>query len=477
MKKTNQMPIVALVGRTNVGKSTLWNRLTETAQALISAHPNTTRDRNYAPVLWRGISFQLVDTGGMDTNLENEIGIGIVRQAELAMKEADLVILVIDMKTGIMPQDKEFAEKAKKLNTHLLLVGNKADDIRTLGSAASKEVFALGMGPAVAASATTGRGIGDLCDRIHEELRKINKPPTPYEDEKGLKLVVMGRPNVGKSSIVNALLGEERAIVANIPHTTREPADTTFSYQGETITLVDTAGMRKRSRVERGLEEAAIEKNREALLRSDIAFLVIDATLGPQDQDKHLAGLLKDANRGLVIVVNKWDLINEKHTGTVNEFEARFRLGVPFLWWAPMIFTSALKHQRMNALLELAFKIREERRREISYNALQKFLKICLAKKRPLQESGPSSPYVHDVKQVGIEPPKFIITVRGNKGDLHPSWLRFFENRLREKFGFTGTPIIIESFVEPMIRSEMPEEKKNRKTRRKRPIGRRVGRY
>ena len=477
VQRLKPLPIVALVGRTNVGKSTLWNRLTETGKALISAIPNTTRDRNYSPVLWRGVSFQLIDTGGMDTNLENDIGLGIIEQAELAAKEADLVLMVVDMRSGILPQDKEFADKMKKLNKHILLVGNKADDLKSLGTASSKEVFKLGLGAAIPVSATTGRGAGDLCELIHAELQKMNKPPIAVDYIRGLKLVVMGRPNVGKSSIVNALLGEERAIVANIPHTTREPMDTTFMWKNERVTLVDTAGMRKRSRVERGLEEAAIEKNREALLRADIAFLVIDATQGPQDQDKHLAGILKDANKGLIVVVNKWDLIPDKSTKTTQKFEADFRQGFPFLAWAPMIFVSAINGQRISNLLELATKIREERRREISYNALNKFLKQCLLKKRPLQMSGPSSPYVHDMKQTGTEPPKFVITVRGNKGDLHPNWLKFVENRLREKFGYEGTPIIMESLVEPMIKDEMPDSMKNRQTRRKRPIGRRSGRY
>lgn len=443
----------------------------------MSETPHTTRDRNYAPVLWRGTSIDVVDTGGMDAEQGSEIGRGIVRQAELAVREADLVLFLVDAKSGILPQDTDFARRVKALNPRVLLVANKADALRELGAAASKDVWALGLGEAVPCSASTGRGVGDLLDRIYEELTKFDRPPVPVDDPAGLKLVIMGRPNVGKSSLLNSIIGEERVITSPIPHTTREPMDTRFEWKGEPVTLVDTAGMRKRSRVERGLEEEALDRNREALHKADIAFLVIDATEGAHDQDKHLAGLLKEEEKGLVIVVNKWDLVPDKTEKTAREYEAKLRRAFPFLPWAPMVFVSATKNLRTTELLDLAFKIRDERRRQITYNALQRFLKAVIKQKRPLQESGPQSPYVHDVAQIGIEPPTFLITVRGQRGNLHESWLRFFENRLREKFGFAGTPISVKARIAPLIREEMPERIRNRPTRRKRPIGRRVGRY
>jgi GTP-binding protein len=477
-KQTRKLPRVALVGRANVGKSTLWNRMTESGLALVSDIAHTTRDRNYAPVLWRGAYFECVDTGGMDAEQGNEIGRGILRQAELAIKEADLVLFMIDSKIGALPEDKDLARRVRSLNKHVFLVANKADSSHDLSVAMNTAARSVGLNEAVPVSASTGRGVGDLLDRITIELTKLGKEPVPYEEpEMPLRLVVMGRPNVGKSSLVNSILGEDRVIVSPIAHTTREPMDTELEWKGEKIRLVDTAGMRKRSKVDGVLDEAALERNRQALMRADIAFLVVDAEEGPMDQDKHLAGLLKEENRGLVIVVNKWDLVENKDTRTSQAYEMKVRRALPFLSWAPVVFVSALKGQRTTELLDHAFRIREERKRQISYNALQRFLKMIVKIKRPMQESGPNSPYVHDIAQVGVNPPVFLITVRGQRGNLHDSWLRFFENRMREKFGFHGTPITVKAHVAPLIRSEMPDAIRNRPTRRKKPLGRRVGRY
>jgi GTP-binding protein len=477
--KRRGLPIVAVVGRANVGKSTLWNRLTETGRALVSDVPHTTRDRNYAPVVWRGTSIEIVDTGGLDAEQGSAVGRGILRQAELAIREADLVLFLIDAKAGVGALDRDLARQVRSQNPHILLVANKADTAKDLGSAASKEIWALSLGEAVSCSAATGRGLGDLLDRVQEELSRLGKPALAVAEiiEEPLKIVIMGRPNVGKSSIVNSILGEERVIVSPLPHTTREPMDTSLEWRDEKVVLVDTAGMRKRARLDRGLEESALDRNREALVKADIAFLILDATEGVYDQDKHLAGLLKDEKKGLVIVMNKWDLVPDKKPETVGYFEEHIRRSLPFLWWAPVVFVSAKDNLRTSGLLDLAFRIRDERRRQIAYNALQRFLKTIIAKKRPFQESGPQSPYLHDVSQIGIEPPTFLITIRGQRGNLHESWLRFFENRLREKFGFTGTPLDIKARVSPLVRSDMPEKMKNRPTRRKKPIGRRVGRY
>jgi GTP-binding protein len=481
-KRLHPFPIVALVGRANVGKSTLWNRLTESTKALVSDIPHTTRDRNYGVALWRGEGAEIVDTGGMDADQGSEIGRGILKQAAFAIKEADLVLFIVDGKDGVLPQDRDLAKQVRALNKNVLPVANKIDNPRQLTLAVTEDMWSLGLGEPVGVSASIGRGVGDLLDRVWSELAKRNKPPQPIEDNKGLKLVIMGRPNVGKSSIMNAILGEERVIVSPIAHTTREPQDTTFEWNGERVTLVDTAGMRKRSKVEDGLETAGLERNRQALMQADIALLVFDATEDPTSQDRHLAGLLKDAGRGLILVANKWDLVPNKTTETANEYEALIRQLFPFLEWAPMIFVSATEGLRTDKLLDLAFKIREERRRRIIYNALQRFLKTVVARKKPIATLGPSSPYLHDVEQIGIEPPTFLITVRGQKESIHPSWLRYFENRLREKFGFDGTPVIVRGRNVQMgrPRTEEMRDKKPKKhpwARKRRPIGRRVGRY
>lgn len=481
MKRIQKLPIVAIVGRANVGKSTLWNRLTETTRAIVSNIAHTTRDRNYGAVIWRGLGIETIDTGGLDAEQGSEIGRGILHQAGLAIKEADLVLFVVDAKNGVSLHDRDLVAHVRKLNKNILLVANKLDDPRDLAQAVSQDVWRLGLGEAICVSASHGRGIGDLLDVIYGTLSKLGKPPQPIENDKGLKLVIMGRPNVGKSSLMNAILGEERVIVSAIAHTTREPQDTAFDWKGERVTLVDTAGMRKRSRVEKGLETAGLERNHGALMQADIALLVFDATEDPTSQDKHLAGLLQDAGRGLILVANKWDLVEDKNTHTSEEYEALIRQTFPFLEWAPMIFVSAKNGLRTEKLLDLAFKIREERRRQIAYNALQRFLKTVVARKKPLANLGPKSPYLHDVEQVGIEPPSFLITVRGERESVHINWIRYFENRLREKFSFYGTPIIVKARNLPMAKTPQADasaiEASKRPTRKKRPMGRRVGRY
>ena len=482
-QRLKHFPIVAIVGRANVGKSTLWNRLTETTRAIVSSVPHTTRDRNYGMCLWRGAGIEVVDTGGMDAEQGSEIGRGILRQAQAAIKEADLVLLVLDAEDGVMPQDRDLVRHVRKLNRHVIPVVNKVDNPRRIALASTPEVFQPGYGEGVAISASTGRGVGDLLDRMVEELGKLDKPPQPLENDRGLRLVIMGRPNVGKSSLMNAILGEERVIVSAIAHTTREPQDTTFDWNGERVTLVDTAGMRKRSKIDESIEEAGVDRNRVALMDSDVALLVFDATEDPRMQDKRLAGLLEDAGRGLILIANKWDLVGGKTTRTADEYEHEIRQTFPFLNWAPIVFVSALTGQRADKILEIAFRIREERRRQVAYNALQKFLKTIVARHRPVAKSGPSSPYVYDVAQIGIEPPSFLVTVRGDKATVHESWLRYFENRLREKFGFDGTPIVVKArnvrFIKPETPEGAPEKKPAKKpwARKRRPIGRRGGRY
>lgn len=486
-RRSTTLPIVAIVGRANVGKSTLWNRLTETQRALVSDIPHTTRDRNYGLVIWRGMAIQTVDTGGMDADQGSEIGRGIVRQAGHAIKEADLVLFMVDGESGILPQDIDFAKHVRGLNRNILLVINKIDNTRQLAEAANPDVFRLQLGEPMNISAAIGRGVGDLLDRIYEELARHGKHPQPIETEAGLRLVIMGRPNVGKSSLVNAILGEERVIVSPVAHTTREPQDTLFTWNDERVTLIDTAGMRKRSKVEKGLEEAGLERNRQALMQADIAMLMFDATEDPTSQDRHLAGLLEEAGRGLILVANKWDLVENKTSTSTIEYERLIRQTFPFLDWAPLMFISAKDHLRTDALLKLAFTIREERRRQIAYNALQRFLKTVVARKKPIATLGPKSPYLHDAVQIGTEPPTFMITVHGEKQSVHPSWLRYFENRLREKFGFDGTPVIVKARNVPMSKRDpktrSPKEsaaaKKTKKpwARKRRPIGRRGGRY
>lgn len=452
IKRSNIRPRVALVGRTNVGKSTLWNRLTSSGQALVSAEPHTTRDRKYGPVLWRGAVFELIDTGGMDTE-RNEIGRGIKAQAERAISDADLVLFVVDAKDGLLPQDLELSKAVKKLAKRIALVANKTDNLAELPSAMSRDFYRLGFGDPIPVSANTSLGLGDLLDYIHVELERAGKSPVIEERTQPLRIVLIGRPNVGKSSIVNAILGEERVIVSPTAHTTREPQDTYLHYKDRDIVIVDTAGMRKRAKIEKGVEEEGIERNRAALEHADVALLVFDATEDPTTQDRHLAGLVEESNKGLILVANKWDLVGDKRPETAAHYEQSIRQLFPFLDWAPMMFVSAVEGQRMTRLIDKALEIQDERHRHIDYNAGNRVLKATIQAKRPLQSYGPKSPRVYDVAQTGHAPPTFLITVHGEKENLHESWVRFFQKKLRQKFGFIGTPIRVSVQHLPVAKS------------------------
>ncbi|MEI7512368.1 MAG: ribosome biogenesis GTPase Der [Candidatus Uhrbacteria bacterium] len=440
--KNRKLPRVAIVGRTNVGKSTFWNRLTESARAVVSKEEHTTRDRNYGRVIWNGACIELVDTGGMDTE-DDVIGKGIRRQAEHAIKDAQVVLFLIDAQAGILPQDLEIARDVRKLSKCVKLVANKVDTLKYLPQGADKQIYSLNFGAPALVSAATGLGIGDLLDEIFVELDKQGNPPQPIEDHPALKLVLVGRPNVGKSSLVNAILGEERVIVSPIAHTTREPQDTEIEFDGKPIVLVDTAGMRARSKVEKGVESAGVARNMQSVIQSDVAMLVFDATEDPTSQDRHLAGMLEESSKGLILVANKWDLVEDKETDTPDKYEAIIRQLFPFLSWAPMVFVSALTGKRASGLIKTAMKVQEERYRHIDYNAVNRLLKATIKRMKPLQSYGPKSPRIFDAAQVGHAPPTFLITVHGDKENLHPNWLKFFEKRIREKFSFTGTPIVV----------------------------------
>jgi GTPase len=496
----SDLPMIAIIGRANVGKSTLWNRITERQRAIVSDTPHTTRDRNIAEAVWRGVPFEITDTGGMDVE-DTTIGEGIHQQALIAIKNADLVFFMIDARTGVLPEDRELVKKIRAAKKPVILIANKVDSHRDLSALAESGVYGLGFSDPVSISAATGRGIGDLLDAAFDKLhietiggedgKSVNERRGARSEERELhrknrkakrkgkylntdnstldlaprssllapdvrpiRLVIMGRTNVGKSSIVNAILGEERVIVADLPHTTREPQDTPLTYKGTPMVLIDTAGMRRRAKLKKGVETEALDLNKKALEDSDIAALVLDATEEPTSKDKELAGLMKDEKKGLVIVINKWDLIPNKTPSTVTKYEANIRSIFPFLDWAPIIFISAKQGQRVNGILDAALKIEAERGRVIEYNAINKLMKTVIKQKKPLQVLGPKSPHIHDIAQTSTHPPKFLVTVRGEKELIHPSWLKFLERRIRDKFGFEGTPIVVSATNVPISKSE-----------------------
>lgn len=444
IKKSKERPIVALVGRTNVGKSTLFNRLAQIGGAIVSDDAHTTRDRKYDTVQWKGLAFDLVDSGGMDVE-PTALGEGILSQAKHAIRESDMVLFVVDAHTNVLPQDRELARLVKKINPNTWLLANKVDNAKQLPLAYEPEMYDLHLGDPRPVSAATGLGIGDLLDDVLIGLDRLGCPAQPITEHKALRIALIGRPNVGKSSLVNAIFGEDRVIISPIAHTTREPQDTPLRYRDQDIVLVDTAGMRKRAHVKTGVEEEGIERNERAIANADVAILVLEAIGEPTAQDRHLAGLIEDSARGLIIAANKWDLVKEKTTDSTDRYAVMIRRFLPFLSWSPIVFTSAKTGKRATELLDVALAIHAERQRHIDYNAINRLLKTCIKAMRPLAEYGPYSPRIYDVAQIGHEPPTFLISVVGEKTSVHHNWVKFFEKRLREKFGFKGTPIIVKS--------------------------------
>lgn len=452
LRHTSTLPRVAIIGRTNVGKSTLWNRLTSSTQALTSNEPHTTRDRNYGLVTWQGVSFELIDTGGLDVE-KNEVGRGIQEQSALAMHDADLVLFVVDSKIGLVPEDQLILKQARAIKKPIWLIANKCDRRDHIARANDLAFFQLGLGNPFPVSATTSFGIGDLLDKVLAFLEEIKKPARPVQETQPIRIALVGRPNVGKSSLTNAILGENRVIVSPMAHTTREPQDTAFEYKERELILVDTAGMRKRSKVEAGLEEAGVGRNEQAISNADVALLVFDASEDPTAQDRHLAGVLQETSKGLILVANKWDLVEGKVTETMQKYEDLIRQNLPFLSWAPMVFVSALTGQRTQQLLDKALEVQSERYRHIDYNAINKLLKSTIKAMKPLASYGPKSPRIYDVAQIDSAPPTFLITVFGEKESIHHNWTKFFQKRLREKFGFIGTPIIVKVRNIPVAKS------------------------
>lgn len=434
---------VVIVGRANVGKSTLFNRLVEKDKALVSDIAGTTRDRNVDIVYWQGFEFELTDTGGLDIDLKtaNEIEKGIVTQAETAVKDADLVLFLADARDGIMPDDREIARKLLKagVKDKCLLVANKAETMKwRQGGDWSK----LGFGEPQFISAANGSGTGDLLDVIASRFGKAKFSPASREGaDESIKLAIVGRPNVGKSSLLNAILGEERVIVTDQPHTTRESHDSGFRYGGRDFTIIDTAGIVKRGKIApRSLERKSIDKSIDAIGQADVVVLVTEVQKKIDAQDKKITQEILEQGKSVIIAANKWDLIPDKETNTVNKFIQYYQTQFPYLWWAPVIFISAKEGQRARKVLDLALEIVASRAATISQSRLDKFLKSKIKQHRPSRGKGLKNPYIYKLEQVGTNPPRFYIHVN-DPTVLHFSYIRFLQNHLRETFKIIGTPI------------------------------------
>ena len=440
------LPTVVLVGRTNVGKSTLFNRMIEQSKALVSSVAGTTRDRNEGECLWRGKIIRVVDTGGLDANKADIIEKNIIIQAELAIKQADIILFVVDAKGEPLPKDLELASKLWKSKTPIIVVGNKAEKSAERRKLQHADWRLRGLPLPMAVSATQGTGVGDLLDLIYQKLEEANKPPVDYRKIDAIRVSVIGKPNVGKSTLLNALLGEDRFITSPISHTTREPNDILVHLDDKNYLFVDTPGMRKRSSVKKagGLEEMAVDKNEFIIRRSDVSLLVIDATEPIGSQEKTLAGLLKDSGAGVIIIVNKWDLVEDKDTNTMNDYRKYFANEFPFLAWAPVVFVSALKKQRISTLFSIVDEIQAHRLTELSDKVLERFMHAAVRQHLPSKGKGTKPPKALGLKQISSAPPTFDLTVKAQRTDaLHPSYLRFLENRMRELHNLTGTPIRI----------------------------------
>ncbi|HEX8717161.1 MAG TPA: ribosome biogenesis GTPase Der [Gemmatimonadaceae bacterium] len=426
------VPVVAIVGRPNVGKSALFNRIVGGDAAIVSEEAGTTRDRHFARAEWNGRAFWLVDTGGLTDDPSLPMDVEIRRQVLQAVDEADLLLFVTDAQAGMHPSDANVVTLLRGSRKPWLLVANKVDDVR---STDYYEFYALGAGDPIPVSAQNGKNSGDLLDAIVERF-----PEGPSEIPDALHVAVIGRPNVGKSSIVNRLLGEERLVVSEQGGTTRDAIDTPMQYHGRTLVFIDTAGLRRQSRVDESIEFYSALRTRRAIERADISVLVIDAVLGLENQDLKVAALAWERGSGLIVVVNKWDLV-EKDTNSAARFEKDAEEKAPFLRFVPFLFTSALTGQRITRLLDALMAVDTERRKRISTAQVNARLEELLARRQPPQAAGREVRLLY-ATQVEVAPPA--IAVFGNHPELvEEHYVRYLHNGFRESWGFTGNPLRI----------------------------------
>lgn len=447
-------PVVALVGRPNVGKSTLFNRLAEERLAVVDAIPGTTRDRLVAEAEWAGHVFDIVDTGGIDPTAaagrgREPLSVGsadfieqIRAQAEIAIRDADAILFVTDAESGVTPADHEVArilrrsQRTRDGQPHppVILVVNKAE------SAARRQetyqFYELGLGEPYAISALHGTGTGDMLDALVETFTESGEE----DEDESVKIAIVGKPNVGKSSLLNRLLGEERAIVSEIPGTTRDAIDTYLTYEDLPVTLIDTAGIRRRGKIEPGVEKYSVLRSMRAIERASVALLLVDATEGVTAQDQHIAGYILEAWKSVVVLVNKWDLI-EKDSYTMNEFTRTIRQELNFLDYVPLLFISAKTGQRVDQVLPLALRVHEERLVRLSTAQLNRVLRQAQDQHPPPSRAGRHLKIYYGA-QVRSDPPTFLLHVNDPKL-AHFTYRRYLENRLREAHGFLGTPIRI----------------------------------
>ncbi|MBU4331646.1 ribosome biogenesis GTPase Der [Patescibacteria group bacterium] len=484
----NNKPKAAIIGRTNVGKSTLFNRLTESGKAIVSSIPGTTRDRNYGECFWRGKKFQLADTGGLENiptpslkrlsktpsqvegrpqatlkdpkpgrgeaSSDSSIKRQIVSQTLKEIDAADLIIFLIDANDGVLPQEKEFVKFLRKKQKEYLVVANKVDNKR-ISNKIDPEIYKLSPNEPFFVSAINGVGTGDLLDAIvknlppakksNQTLRQSSKSATTEQlnDRTMVKIAIIGKPNVGKSSLLNAIFGEEHVIVSETPHTTREAQDILINYQNTPILLIDTAGIRRKAKIDNQLEKMGVKQSIGTFKRVNLILFVIDAASPVSKQDKNLGRLIVNAGRPVLVIVNKWDLVKDQET---KEYEKFFKAEFPHLNFAPLFFVSAKTGKHVDKILNHALETKKQAEKQIPDNALAKFLKKIVLDLKKYQGKQKKMPRLLGLKQTKTNPPTFEIIYSEAKGQkLAASVIKYIENRLREKFGFKGVSIIIDS--------------------------------
>jgi GTP-binding protein len=439
----SQKALVALVGRPNVGKSTLFNRIIGRRVAVVSDVAGTTRDRLYGTAEWNGVSFSVVDTGGIEVtegrntaplSEDSELFLPLIRQqAAIAIEDADVVVLVVDGQSGLTAADREVANILRQSKKPVIIAANKLESSRQWDNAF--EFYELGLGEVFAVSAVHGSGSGDLLDAVVEAL-----PVGPVEEESdaSIRVAILGRPNVGKSTLLNKMVGEERVIVSPIAGTTRDAIDTRLRWHGKEFTLVDTAGIRRRGKIDPGVEKFSVLRAIKALNRTDVALLVIDASEGVTSQDSHIGGMLVEESVGVIIVANKWDAV-EKDTHTMAQFEQKVRADLNFLSYAPLLFVSAETGQRVGKILPTVVEVNEARHQRVTTADLNNLMRDALQAHPPSFKGGRPLKFYY-ATQVAVAPPTFVFFVNQPEA-LHFGYQRYLENQLRERFPFPGTPV------------------------------------
>lgn len=427
-------PIVAIIGRPNVGKSSLFNRLAGDKISIVEDSPGVTRDRIYADVEWLNYNFTLIDTGGIEPDSDDYILQQMRRQAEVAIDTAEVIIFLVDSKTGVTDADEQVADMLRKSKKPILLVVNKVDNMQNQ-MMGIYEFYNLGLGDPIPISANQPLNLGDMLDEV---VKHFPEPKEEEDDEDVIKVALIGKPNVGKSSLINKILGEERVIVSDIAGTTRDAVDSDAIIDGQKYVFIDTAGLRKKSRVKESIEKYSIIRTISAVERADIVLIMIDANEGVTEQDTKVAGIAHEAGKGCIIVVNKWDLV-VKDNKTMNMHLKQMASDLAYMAYAPRVFISAETGQRVHSLFEMIKTVSKNQTNRISTGVINDVLYEAMAMNQPPSDKGKALKVYYGT-QVSIKPPTFILFVN-DKQLMHFSYLRYLENQMRDAFGFEGTPI------------------------------------